>query len=51
MLMLHGATWLSLKTDGAVNTRARRRYPLIAGAFIVLFVACGHLAAWRSTVT
>ena len=41
MLMLHGATWLSLKTDGAVNTRAKAAIPAIAGAFIVLFVTAG----------
>jgi cytochrome d ubiquinol oxidase subunit II len=41
MLMLHGATWLSLKADGAVGARARSAIPLFAGVFIVFFVAVG----------
>jgi cytochrome d ubiquinol oxidase subunit II len=41
MLALHGATWLSLKTDGAVAERARRVIPIAALSFIALFVLCG----------
>ncbi len=39
MLALHGATWLSLKTQGAVAERARSLIPIFAIAFIVLFIA------------
>jgi len=45
MLALHGATWLSLKTQGEVATRARRIIPVAAGAFVVLFALAG---AWLS---
>ena len=41
MLMLHGATWLSCKTDGPVTTRAKAAIPVLAGAFLVLFVISG----------
>jgi cytochrome d ubiquinol oxidase subunit II len=41
MLLLHGATWLSLKTDGSVCARAGRAIPFLAGAFIVAFVLAG----------
>jgi cytochrome d ubiquinol oxidase subunit II len=37
MLVLHGAVWLSGKTDAAVRDRARRVVPLAGGAVIVLF--------------
>jgi len=41
MIALHGATWLSLKADGAVAQRARTFIPFLAAAFIVLFIADG----------
>jgi len=41
MLTLHGATWLSLKADGAPGERARAFVPYAAGAFIVLFTLAG----------
>jgi cytochrome d ubiquinol oxidase subunit II len=41
MLALHGATWLSLKTQGDVAARARRVVPVAAGAFAVLFTLAG----------
>ena len=41
MLALHGATWLSLKTDGGVAMRARRAVPVAAMAFAVLFMLAG----------
>lgn len=41
VLMLHGATWLSLKTDGLVSKRAKAAIPFLAGIFIVLFVLSG----------
>ena len=41
MLTLHGATWLTLKSDGPVSARARAAIPVFAGAFIVLFVLAG----------
>ncbi len=37
MLVLHGAVWLSGKTDAAVRDRARRVVPLAGAAVIVLF--------------
>jgi cytochrome d ubiquinol oxidase subunit II len=51
MIMLHGATWLNLKTDGTVQTRARRIVPFAAVAFVVFFCAAGfwlsHLGAYQ----
>jgi len=41
MLVLHGATWLWLKTEGAVATRAARLVPWAAIVFAVLFIAAG----------
>jgi cytochrome d ubiquinol oxidase subunit II len=41
MIVLHGATWLTLKTEGDVAARARRVIPFAAGAFIVLFLGAG----------
>lgn len=41
MLALHGATWLSLKTDGVVSARARAAIPALAAAYVVLFVMAG----------
>ena len=41
MLALHGATWLSLKTEGEVAARARRVQLPAAAAFVVLFVLAG----------
>ena len=37
MLVLHGATWLSLKTEDPVAKRARKVVPFAAAAFFVLF--------------
>ncbi len=41
MVVLHGAIWLNLKTDGTVQARARRIAPYAALAFAVLFAAAG----------
>jgi cytochrome d ubiquinol oxidase subunit II len=41
MLVLHGATWLSLRADGAVGERARRAIPVATMAFSVFFVLAG----------
>jgi len=41
MIVLHGATWLNVKTDGSVQARARAAVPIAAVAFIVLFVLAG----------
>ncbi len=41
MLTLHGATWLSLKADGAPGARARAIVPYAAAAFFVLFTVAG----------
>ena len=53
MLTLHGATWLSLKADGAPGARARTVVLYAAAAFFVLFTAAGvwasHLEGFRIT--
>lgn len=41
MILLHGASWLNLKTDGAVQARARKAMPWLALMFVVLFVLAG----------
>ncbi len=41
MIVLHGATWLNLKTDGPVQARARRALPLAAIAYAALFALAG----------
>jgi len=41
MLTLHGATWLSLKADGAPGARARTIVLYAAAAFFVLFTVAG----------
>lgn len=45
MLVMHGAAWLQVKTDGIVAERARRYGSLAAVAVIVLF-ALGGLFLW-----
>ncbi|WP_271022438.1 cytochrome d ubiquinol oxidase subunit II [Rhizobium sp. RCAM05973] len=45
MLIMHGAAWLQVKTDGVVAERARRYGSLAAMAVIVLF-ALGGLFLW-----
>jgi cytochrome d ubiquinol oxidase subunit II len=53
MLSLHGAAWLNLKTDAAVQRRARGVMPFAAIAFVLLFAVAGfwvwHLQAFRIT--
>lgn len=41
MIVLHGAAWLNLKTDGAVQARARRVIPVAAFAYAVFFATAG----------
>jgi len=41
MLALHGATWLSLRADGAVGERARSAIPVVAAALVLCFVLAG----------
>jgi cytochrome d ubiquinol oxidase subunit II len=41
MIVLHGATWLNLKTEGAVQARARKVIPWAAFVYSLLFVAAG----------
>jgi len=43
MLVMHGASWLQLKTEGAVHERARRFGGIAALLTAVLFVAAGVL--------
>lgn len=45
MLALHGATWISLKTEGPAAVRAKKIVPFAALAFFVLFTA----GAWWAT--
>ena len=45
MLVMHGAAWLVLKTDGVVAARARRYGSLAAVATVALFAVAG-LALW-----
>ena len=47
MLTLHGATWLSLKADGAPGARARTAALYAAAAFFVLFTLAG---VWVSQI-
>jgi cytochrome bd ubiquinol oxidase subunit II len=53
MLTLHGATWLSLKADGAPGARARTIVLYAAAAFFVLFTLAGvwvsYLDGYRIT--
>ena len=41
MIVLHGASWLNAKTEGAVQARARAVLPYAALAFAVLFALAG----------
>ncbi|WP_338760221.1 cytochrome d ubiquinol oxidase subunit II [Massilia sp. METH4] len=43
MLVMHGAAWLSLKTEGAVSARARASGIVAALATIVLYAAAGAM--------
>jgi cytochrome d ubiquinol oxidase subunit II len=43
MIVLHGAAWLNLKTEGPVQARARAVIPYAAIAFALLFIIAG---AW-----
>ena len=41
MIVLHGAVWLNLKTDGAVKARAHAIIPYAAAVFGILFAFAG----------
>src|SRR5580658_5233462 len=41
MIVLHGAVWLNLKTDGAVKARAHAIIPYAALVFAILFALAG----------
>jgi cytochrome d ubiquinol oxidase subunit II len=41
MVVLHGAVWLNLKTDGAVKARAYAIIPYAALVFVILFALAG----------
>jgi cytochrome d ubiquinol oxidase subunit II len=45
MVILHGASWLNMKTEDAIRGRARNVMPLAAIAYIVLFVLAGFWLA------
>jgi cytochrome d ubiquinol oxidase subunit II len=46
MLIMHGAIYLTMKTDGRVEERARCAAQIAALATIVLFLAAGAWIAW-----
>jgi cytochrome d ubiquinol oxidase subunit II len=41
MIVLHGAAWLNLKTEGAIQKRARAVMPFAAITFTLLFILAG----------
>lgn len=41
MIMLHGAAWLNLKTEGTIQARARQLMSFLALAFVLLFALAG----------
>jgi cytochrome bd ubiquinol oxidase subunit II len=45
MIVMHGAAWLNLKTEGAVQARARAILPFAALAFLLLFALAGFWLA------
>jgi cytochrome d ubiquinol oxidase subunit II len=45
MLVMHGASWLTLKTDGAVAVRTRR-YGIVAAMATIALYAVAGLALW-----
>ncbi|MET0268482.1 MAG: cytochrome d ubiquinol oxidase subunit II [Duganella sp.] len=47
MLVMHGASWLQLKTEGAVAERARR-YGSVAAVVTVLLYALAGLVLWQA---
>jgi len=54
MLVMHGGSWIALKTDGAVAARGRRAAMIAAAALIVLFALAGlwvshHLPGYAIT--
>jgi cytochrome d ubiquinol oxidase subunit II len=48
MMVLHGASWLNLKTEGPVKTRCYALMPYAAVTYMVLFAAAG---LWLATHT
>src|SRR5258708_5536215 len=54
MLVMHGGSWIALKTDGAVAARGRRAAMIAAATLIVLFALAGlwvshHLPGYAIT--
>ncbi len=51
MMVLHGAAWLNLKTEGAIKARAQTIIPIAALAFAGLFAIAGfwvwHIAGFQ----
>ena len=45
MIVLHGASWLNLKTEDTIRARARNVMPLAAIAYIILFALAGFWLA------
>jgi cytochrome bd ubiquinol oxidase subunit II len=49
MILMHGATWLSLKADETIAARARKVLGVLAPAYVVLYLAAGVWLAWGMT--
>src|SRR5580658_8680389 len=45
MIVMHGASYLAVKTDGVIRGRARLAGAVAAGAFVLLFLAAGLYAS------
>ncbi|TCO42991.1 cytochrome d ubiquinol oxidase subunit II [Dokdonella fugitiva] len=43
LLLLHGAAWVAVKSEGVVLARAERAVRLLAPAFVALYVAAGFV--------
>ena len=41
MLMLHGGTWLMMRSEGAIAARSQRAAQVCALVFLVAFIGCG----------
>jgi cytochrome d ubiquinol oxidase subunit II len=49
MILMHGATYLSLKADELIAERARRILGMLAPVYVVLYVVAGIWLAWGVT--
>jgi cytochrome bd ubiquinol oxidase subunit II len=49
MILVHGATYLSLKADDIIAARARRLLAVLAPVYTLLYIAAGAWLAWGVT--